>query len=59
MTAADRQRRFTDKMKRRGLVRIWLYVPRRFIKLIRAVERSLREPSPKRETLLRMFDEPE
>lgn len=57
MTTADRQRRFAAKMKRRGLVRIWLYVPRRFIKLVRRIERSLREPSPERETLIRTFDD--
>jgi hypothetical protein len=43
MTAADRQRRFRQRTRRKGLVRIELRVPKGYKTILRKIERELRE----------------
>lgn len=56
MTATDRQREFAARMKKRKLVRIWLWVPKRFVGLVRRIERDLRDET-KRERLRNRINE--
>lgn len=43
MTGADRQRRHRLRLKRKGLTRIELFVPKRYAKIIKSIERDMRD----------------